>query len=165
MNIVRRHEQPQAKLAAPAAYDVDPFRLMRDFMRWDPFREMLPLPIEKAEAFYMPDFDVKETPQGYTFKADLPGLEEKNIGISLTGQRLTITGKREEEKKEETATYYTAERSYGSFMRAFTLPEGVDLEHVAADLKDGVLTIQVLKLPEVQPKKVPIVAEGAKAKA
>lgn len=79
--------------------------------------------------------------------------------MTMTGNRLTISGKREEEKEERGDTYYACERTYGSFSRAFTLPEGADMEHVQADLKASVLTIAVPKKPEVQPKKVAVKAE------
>jgi HSP20 family protein len=55
-----------------------------------------------------------------------------------------------------TETFFTAERAYGTFQRSFTLPEGVDVEHIAADLKDGVLTLVVPKLPEMKPKKISV---------
>ena len=79
-----------------------------------------------------------------------------------------LQGKREAERKEETETFFTYERSYGSFTRAFTLPEGVDTEHMHADLKDGVLHLVLPKKPEMQPKKievksVPVGGEKAKA--
>lgn len=162
MNIVRKPAQAPA-----AATEWDPFRMVRDFIRWDPFREMAPLAFETSKLQFMPDFDVKETPTAYVFKADLPGIKEKDVEISLVGTRLTVSGKREEEKKEETATYYACERSYGSFTRSFTLPEGCDAEHVVAEMKEGVLTLTLPKKPEVQPKKIPITPEvpAAKAKA
>jgi HSP20 family protein len=133
----------------------EPFRMMRDLLAWDPFREMAPYRTPPLSTF-MPTFEVKETKDGYVFKADVPGMKESDIDVSLTGNRLTISGKRDEEKKQETDTYYTYERSYGSFTRSFTLPEGIEASTMGADLKDGVLTIEVKKTPEAQPKKIPI---------
>jgi HSP20 family protein len=167
MNIVRQNQnQPQAQTPATvpaqqAPAEWNPFRMMRDLMRWDPFQEMLPLP--ELPATFLPSFDIKETPQGYVFKADLPGIAEKDVAINLTGNRLTITGKREEEKKEEKERYFACERTYGSFSRSFTLPDGVDLEKVTADMKQGVLTLSVPKKPEVQPKTIPIAPEKSKS--
>jgi HSP20 family protein len=86
----------------------------------------------------------------------LPGIKEKDIEISLTGNRLTLRGTREEEKREEKDTWFAVERSYGSFTRSFTLPAGADAEHANADLKDGVLTVSVPKRPEVQAKRIPV---------
>lgn len=110
-------------------------------------------------AFY-PSFEVKETEKAYVFKADVPGVKEGDLEVTVTGNRLTVSGKRESEKEEKTDTYYTCERSYGSFSRSFTLPEGTDVGAVTADLKDGVLTVALPKRPEVQPKKIPIGAEA-----
>ena len=101
-------------------------------------------------------FEVKETKEGYLFKADVPGIKDNDLTINLSGNRLTVSGKREEEKKQETETYFSFERSYGSFTRSFTLPEGIDGDKVHANLKDGVLSILVPKKPEAQPKKVAI---------
>jgi HSP20 family protein len=76
--------------------------------------------------------------------------------VSLTGNRLTLTGKREEEKREEKDNYFSCERSYGSFSRTFTLPAGTDPDKASAELKDGVLTVTLPKKPEVQPKNIPV---------
>lgn len=140
----------------------DPFEMMREMLRWEPFREFEPM--MRPEGVWTPAFDVKETKEAFLFKADVPGLKEEDLDISITGNRLTVTGKREEEKKEENERYYSYERNYGSFSRTFTLPEGVDLDHIRAEMKEGVLTLNVPKLPEVQPKKISISAEQ-KAKA
>ncbi|KYF61951.1 hypothetical protein BE11_50145 [Sorangium cellulosum] len=134
-------------------------------MDWDPFREMAPLfPRVAREVLFAPDFDVKENGDAYVFKADLPGIQEKDVDVSFTGNRLTVSGKRENERREEKETYFSCERAYGSFSRTFTLPAGVDTEKAAANLKDGVLTITVPKTPEVQPRKIPIQAPAAAAK-
>jgi HSP20 family protein len=129
-----------------------------ELMAFDPFREMAPFfETEPAiEVRFAPSFDVKETREAWVFKADLPGIAEKDIEVSLNGSRLTVSGKREEEKKEEGDVYYTWERSYGTFTRSFTLPEGVDLEHVEAAMKEGVLTIVAAKKAEVKPHKISI---------
>lgn len=157
MNILRRQEAKPAVPAPAATAEWSPWSLMRAMLEGDPFREMAPFFQRTGrEMMYMPDFDVKETADAYVFKADVPGLAEKDVEVQLTGNRLTISGKREEEKKEEKETYYTVERSYGSFSRSFTLPAGVDAEKASADLKDGVLTVSVPKKPEVQPKKIAV---------
>lgn len=142
----------------------EPWRMMRDLLRWDPFVEMAPLAGEEGVTF-TPRFDVKETKESYIFKADLPGVKEDDLDISLSGDRLTVSGKRETEKEEKGETYYTCERAYGTFTRSFSLPAGVDAEHVNADFHDGVLTLIVPKKAEVQPKKISLKAEKTKAKA
>ena len=130
----------------------EPFELMRNMLRYDPFREMeLFRPVENV---WVPEFEVKEIKGAYLFKADVPGMKEEDLELSITGNRLSIGGKREEEKREEGEKYYAYERSYGTFTRIFTLPEGVDVEHIVAELKDGVLTVNLPKRPEVLPKKI-----------
>jgi HSP20 family protein len=130
----------------------------RDLLRWDPFREMAPsLPSFAVEmSAFSPAFEVKETKEGYTFKADVPGVAEKDLEITRTGNRLTVGGKRESEKEEKNETCYTCERTSGSFTRSFTLPDGIDGDLIRADLKDGVLTLLVPKKPEAQPQKIAV---------
>lgn len=149
-SIIPRRLTPEIAPYEPSTWD--PFELMRNMLRWDPFREIEPT--VALPALWTPAFEVKETREAFVFKADVPGLKEEHLNISITGNRLTVAGKREEEKREETDRLFTYERNYGSFTRTFTLPEGVDTEHVAAELRDGVLTLNLPKLPEVQPKKI-----------
>lgn len=145
-NIIRRDEG-----GVERAWE--PLRMMRELMGWDPFAEMLPS-MTRPAALFAPTFEVKETKDAYVFKADLPGVKEEDLDVSITGTRLTVTGKREAEQRREDERFYAYERSYGSFTRAFTLPEGVDTEHVEASLDNGVLTVRVAKAPESQPRKV-----------
>ena len=114
---------------------------------------------------FAPDFEIKETRDGFLFKADVPGIKEKDLEITMTGNRLTISGKREAEMEEKTDTYYACERSYGSFTRAFTLPEGTGGgDHIRAELKAGVLTLLLPKKPELQPRRIEVkVTEKAKS--
>jgi HSP20 family protein len=133
----------------------DPFQMMDALMRWDPFRE-LESPWRGQGSSFLPRFDVKETRDGYLFRADLPGVKESDLDISVTGNILTISGKREDEQREEGEQYHAWERSHGEFTRSFSLPDGVDLETVNADLEDGVLTVRVGKKPEVQARKISI---------
>jgi HSP20 family protein len=146
---------------------VDPFELMRDLMRWEPYGELGSL--GSRELVFVPSFEVKETKDAYVFKADLPGIREEDLDLSLTGNRLTVSGKREEEQREEAERYFAFERSYGSFSRSFTLPEGVDVEHANAELRDGVLTLSLPKRPEVKPKRIEVKklspGKGEKAQA
>ncbi len=155
-NIVRRGNDPQHQ-PQPTRSEWDPFRMMREMMRWDPLAELLHRG-ERGAAMFTPDFEVKETSNSYIFKADLPGIEEKDLDISLTGNRLVVSGHREAEEHHEGETFYAFERSYGSFTRGFTLPEGVDEDQVQAELKSGVLTLVIPKRPEMQPKKISVKA-------
>ena len=155
-DITIRKEEP-TRTAPRQTYEprLEPFRVMRSLLGWDPFQAMTPY-IPQIPAGFIPSFEVKETKEGYVFKADVPGVKESDLEITLTGNRLTVSGKREAEKQEQTDTYYTYERSYGDFTRSFTLPEGADVNGVHADLKEGVLTLSVKKLPEAQSKKIAI---------
>jgi HSP20 family protein len=105
------------------------------------------------QPFY-PGFEVKETKDAFLFKADVPGIRDSDLEISLSGNQLTISGYRKEEQEEEVQNYFLYERSYGKFVRTFTLPEGADIEHIRAELKDGVLDLIVPKRPEVQPRRI-----------
>jgi HSP20 family protein len=160
-NLIRRSETG----ALEPSRLIDPFDVMNELMRWDPFRELGV--VSNRSVAFVPTFEVKETKDGYVFKADLPGIKEKDLDISLTGNRLTVAGRREEEQRQEEERYFAYERSYGSFSRSFTLPEGVDAENVQAELKDGVLTLNVAKKPEVKAKKIELktIKPGEKAHA
>ncbi len=155
---VRKNVEPPAQVATPAhpMREWDPGRWMRSLLTWDPFREMAPFTVAERELNFMPAFEVKETKDAYLFKADVPGVRREDIEVNLTGNRLTITGKRDSEKHEKTDTVYAYERSYGSFTRAFTMPEGINENAIVADLRDGVLTINVAKKPEAMPKKIAV---------
>ena len=166
MNLVRRTEGRE-----PALQDrLDPLRTVQDLLRWDPFAEMAPL-FGKSDVAVMPNVEVKETEGAIVFKADLPGVKEKDVSISVTGNRLSITGKREEEEETKDGDrYYAYERWYGTFSRTFTLPDACDADGAKADLKDGVLTIEVPKKANAQPRSIAIGKgqpgqgkEGAKA--
>jgi HSP20 family protein len=128
----------------------DPFRAMRDLMRLEPFT------LGSLDRDFAPAFEVKETKDAYEFKADVPGVSAKDLDVKMTNNRLTVSGKREAEKTDKGDTYYTYERSYGSFARSFTIPEGVNADAIRADLNDGVLKISVPKKPEAKPREVQI---------
>jgi len=157
-NITRRDESREST----GLSTLDPFRMMRELMRGDPFSMLSSL--GPGEQLFAPDIEIKETKNAYVFKADLPGVKENDLEISVTGNRLTIGGKREEEKKEEGERYYSYERSFGSFSRSFTLPEGADLDNIKASLESGVLSLTVPKKEAVQAKRIQI-GGGEKAQA
>lgn len=152
-NIVR-HENRE--LTRPRGQEWwDPFRLMDSLIRWDPWSEMGSNFLRRTESF-LPRFDVKETKDSYLIRADLPGVKEDALEVSVAGNLLTVSGTREEEQKKEDDRYFTMERSYGEFSRGFSLPEGADSESIKADLKDGVLSIELKKKPDLQSKKISI---------
>jgi HSP20 family protein len=115
--------------------------------------------MESLRSSFSPMVEVKETKEAFVFCADLPGLKEEDVEIAVTGNRISITGTRSEEERREDDRYYAYERSYGSFSRAFTLPNSADLENVNAELKNGVLRVTVPKKPEVQPRRIAIGGE------
>ena len=145
-------------MAIPGAED--PLHMIRELFNWTPLRQLataLPAPI------FAPLFEVRETKDRYVFKADMPGVKEPDIEVNVVGNRLAIAGKRENELVEETETIFFEERAFGTFTRQFVLPEGADIEHIQAELKDGVLTVVIPKLPEVKPRKIALT--GGKVKA
>ncbi len=152
---------PQQKTAL-ARRPPAPLRWMRSLFNWDPFQEMAPFFPSEEQMAFMPDFDIKETKEGYVFKTDVPGIKIADLDVSVSGRQLTVSGKRESEHEEKTDTYYACERSYGSFSRSFTLPQGADEKSVSADLKDGVLTISFQKKAEIKATKVEIKSGGTK---
>lgn len=137
---------------------LDPFKTMREMLRWDPMVDInRVLPTERIS--FNPTFDVKETNDAFIMHADVPGVAEKDIDISLTSNRLTITGKRETEHEVKGETYYRAERTWGNFSRSFTLPTDVDANKVSAELKNGVLVVQLPKSSESMAKRITVQAE------
>ena len=149
MSILKTRENPRTI----TPWTQEPFMSMRDLLNWNPFRESMGL---MDTAAYAPTFEVKETPTAYVFKADIPGIREEDLSVELANNRLVVSGKREEEKKEDNETYHLFERSYGSFSRSFSLPEDVHSSKVDAHLRDGVLTVTVVKSPEAKPQKIQI---------
>jgi HSP20 family protein len=158
--LVKRDDRDLSR-SGSMGYRWDPFRTMDALLRWDPFSGQAGA---VAETF-APRFDVKETKDGYLFKADLPGVKDEDLDISLNGNVLTISGKRDAELAEEGEQYYAMERTHGSFARTFALPDTADGDHVTAELKTGVLTVHVAKRPEAQPKKIAIGKGSGQAKA
>ena len=158
-NIVRRSEGS----ILPGTANVDPFQMMREMLSIEPLRHLFGgglferLPMQQQ---FMPQFEVRETNDGYVFKADLPGVRDEDLDITIAQNRLTVSGHREMEQRDEHDRYYAVERSYGTFQRTFTLPTDIDESRVDAELRDGVLSLKVPKSREHQPKKVQIKSAG-----
>ncbi len=138
-----------------------PWRTVRELLNWDPFRQLEPFAITQERAF-TPDFEISENKDSYLFKADMPGIKESDIKISLTGNHLTVSGKRESSEEQKGETFYVCERSYGEFSRSFTLPDSADAEHVKAALSSGVLVLSIPKKPGAQTKQIAVQAEKTK---
>lgn len=120
----------------------DPFQLVRD-MLIEPFRALT----GGREATWNPGFEIRETDDAFVFRADMPGLRNEDIDISMIGNQLMISGKREQEQQQDEGRYHTYERAYGSFARVFALPDSVDVDNIRAELSNGVLTLSVPKKP------------------
>jgi HSP20 family protein len=105
---------------------------------------------------WTPPVDIVETQDELVLKVDAPAIKPEDIEVSFENGTLTIKGKREFEKAEDNKGYHRIERSYGSFTRAFTLPESVDPEKLSADYKDGVLTITIGKKEVAKPRSVKV---------
>ena len=103
-------------------------------------------------------FDRRENENALVFKADVPDIKPEDIEVQFENGTLTLKGKREFEKKEGNGQggYHRIERSYGSFMRAFSLPDTVDPDKLTADYKNGVLTVTIAKKEVAKPKAVKV---------
>jgi HSP20 family protein len=99
-----------------------------------------------------PQLDVSETDQEMQIAAELPGIDEKNIEVTVADDMLTIQGEKQEERDQKERNYHLMERSYGTFSRMLRLPFAVDPQQVKAAFKDGVLRITIPKPKEVQQK-------------
>jgi HSP20 family protein len=104
------------------------------------------------------DVDVRENDKEIVFEAELPGIDEKDIQVAVRDGVLSVKGEKKSERDEKKDTYHLLERSYGSFERAFELPDSADEEKIKADFNKGVLRVVVPKRPEAvkTEKKIPI---------
>jgi HSP20 family protein len=100
----------------------------------------------------VPSVDVTEDDKGFNVTVELPGMDEKDVAVSVADRVLTIRGEKKEEKEKKDKDVYRRERAYGSFRRVMELPADVDAENIAASFKKGVLTIALPKSKEAQAK-------------
>ncbi|SHE90079.1 heat shock protein Hsp20 [Fodinibius roseus] len=105
---------------------------------------------------WAPDTDVSETDEEYIVSVDLPGISKEDVEVSYKDNRLTISGERQHEEKEEKEDFLRKERYHGSFTRSFTLPSAGKDDKIKARFKDGVLKVTVPKAEVQKPKTVPI---------
>ena len=105
---------------------------------------------------WTPAVDIYETENDLVVKADLPDVDLKDIDVRVENQTLTIAGERKFEKQDNVAGYHRIERSYGDFVRTFALPNTVDSDKVAADYKNGVLTVTLPKKEAAKPKQIKV---------
>ena len=145
-------------------------------VRWDPFRELGMLQDRMNRLFddtgrgwrsdepaattsWSPSVDIFETEGEIIVKAELPGLERKDIVLHLENNVLTLRGERKFEKETKEENYHRIERSYGNFSRSFSIPATVDDEKIRADYKDGVLKIALPKKEQAKPKQIKIATD------
>jgi HSP20 family protein len=161
-NMQRRPDDGNLSQRAPER--LDPFRLMNEMLQqWT-----LPQWLERRgrdvpEGTIVPDFNVKERPDAYVIEADLPGMKDEDVDVTLTGNRLTIGGRREIDRETKNEQYYTFERQYGSFSRSFVLPDDVEGDKIDADLESGVLRVTVPKREGREPRKISLKSRIKKA--
>jgi HSP20 family protein len=146
-------------------------------VRWDPFRELeemsdrlnrvfargalaRPSGSTKEDAMtvfdWAPNVDIMETPEEFQIKAELPDVKKEDVKVSVDAGVLRIEGERKQEKEEKGKKYHRIERSYGAFLRTFSLPDTVDESKVQADFKDGILNIRLHKSAKPKPKSIEI---------
>ncbi|MGN6515381.1 MAG: Hsp20/alpha crystallin family protein [Rhizomicrobium sp.] len=112
-------------------------------------------------ALHAPAVDIAEKDKEYEITAELPGIDEKNVEVSLANGGLVIRGHKEEQKEEKKKDYFLSERQYGTFERYFGIPEGVESEKIAATFKNGVLTITLPKSAKMQASEKKIAVKAA----
>jgi len=105
---------------------------------------------------FSPAVDVSENPNGYTVTCELPGLELKDIDVSIASNVLTIKGQKKDEKEEKKGKFFRKESWSGSFQRTLPLPISIDAEKIQAELKDGILSIVLPKKEEAKPKQIAV---------
>lgn len=165
MTVRREEEQQQEHPAYSMQREMN--RIFDDFFRsWDmplmgrSFGDLSPFGTFEQSAA-MPRIDVHETEKELRISAELPGMTEKDIDVSLSKDMLTISGEKKQESEENVKGWYRMERCYGSFTRSISLPCEVDQDHCQASFKNGVLTVTLSKSPQAQArvKSIPIKKE------
>jgi len=140
--------------------------------RYDPFREAVSLQHRLNSLFrdlneddnpvaassFVPPVDIYEDADKVVLKLEVPGIDQKDLKVSVENNTLTVKGERKFEADEKEQNFHRIERSYGSFFRAFTLPSSVNTEEVAASYNAGVLKLELKKKAEAQPKQIEIKA-------
>lgn len=142
---------------------------------WDPFRELEDMSNRLNRLFsrsqltrdnaaltvfdWSPTVDIAETPEEYQIKAELPEVKKEDIKVSVDNNTLRIEGERKQEKEEKGKKWHRVERSYGSFLRTFALPENADGAKMSAEYKNGVLNVRLPKVAKPAPKTVEVKGE------
>lgn len=139
-------------------------RLFGEFFRGFSGRSLLDLPFPsvpaQTEGWLRPNVDISSTKDEYTIHVELPGVDEKDVHVELTGDTLRISGAKKQEKENKERNYYSMERSYGSFQRVLALPEDARRDDISAAFKQGVMTITIPRQEGAQSdvKQIPVKA-------
>lgn len=124
------------------------------FTRWDPLQDLLALHerINRLagtdEAGWMPPVDLRELPDRYVVTAEVAGLEQDDVQIQIQDGKLMLRGERQPRGPQQSERFERVERGHGRFVRTFVLPQAVEVGAIAADLRDGVLTVTIPKLSD-----------------
>jgi len=137
----------------PMSRPRDIFSAMRDdmdrlFERFEHGWPHWPAAFSREQRLTRPELDIRESPDAITIEAELPGVDEKDVSVTLANGMLTIKGEKKQEKDQKTENYHVTERSFGSFERSVLLPDSIDEAKVAAKFDKGVLTVSAAKKPE-----------------
>lgn len=137
---------------------VDLFRELDDMRRRmeESFGRRLPMPRLFEREEWSPTIDMYEEDGALVVRADLPGVESKDVKVSLTDDILTVQGERKREKEIKEEDYYSHEAWYGQFMRRIAVPSGTKPEGIKAGFRNGVLEVRVPKVSAPKPKEIPI---------
>ncbi len=151
---------------------------MVDLVSWNPYREFHNVAERLNRAFsgtparrdeemslgtWLPPVDIAEDKDRIVLTAELPGFKEDQIEIQMEGGVLTLRGERKFEDEKEGRNFHRVERSYGQFVRSFTLPNNVDREKIKATFHNGLLEIALPKREEAKPRQIPITGDGGGA--
>jgi len=118
-----------------------------------------PIGLERPTGMWTPQTDVTETKDSVSIKAELPGLEAKDVEVSVSGDMLIIKGEKKQEKEEKDEHRHLVERTHGAFSRMVRLPAPVAADKIKATFKNGVLTVTLPKTEEAKPKAIPVTVE------
>jgi HSP20 family protein len=139
----------------------DPLSLAREVFGFDPFVNLdWPTTRTMTGGTFSPSFEVVEREDAYTFAADVPGVREQDLDVTVQDGQLIVSGSRNADERREGENYYLYERRFGNFTRAFKLPDNADDSRVEAHLDNGVLTIMIGKRESARPRKISLASTG-----
>jgi HSP20 family protein len=143
--------------------------------KWEPLREIedifdryskaLAIPFSRGSELsvdggWAPRVDISESDNAFVIRAEIPGVEKDDVKVSLDGGVLTLQGERQQQREQKGWRFHRVERSYGHFMRSFTLPDNVDEQHLKASFHNGMLEVELPKLEQASSQPVEVPVEG-----